>query len=121
MYAQSTSPVEALTRTYAENYHRRVVVAMPPHSAFPTDLHVPHTEAEDLMSADHDLQILDLAVKHGSLSLSEEQRERLLGEMADGRCCLQANDDGELLRVMSLVVLRVEDSEGRIFAQLGKV
>lgn len=117
----SMKPIVAhVTKTYARNFHQRVTQAIPPYAPWPTDVHVPHADASDLLSADVNIGLLSLAVQNGSACLSEEQEEKLRKELSEGRCSLHTTESGDLLRVVAVVALALRRPESsQCLYQLG--
>lgn len=116
----SIKPIIAnITKTYAKNFHHRVIQAIPPNAPWPTDLHVPNTDASDLFSTDIDVALLSLALEQGTAQLSAEDEEALRKELREGRCGLQLSEAGELSRVVMLVALRIARLDGRVLYEVG--
>jgi len=120
--SSSGALIKTVTMTYAKNYHQRVVMSSPPNSHWPSDLQVPFTEPTDLLSSDSEMQLLDCAVRHNSVTLTDQQRETLVQDLQEGKCSLQPSEDnGGLVVVVSLVALKVQRSSGDMFVQLGRL
>jgi len=113
------SAIETTTVTYAKRFHERVTLSIPPFAAWPNDLHVPFTETSDLLSKDVELNLLGLALNNGKLMLSENQRLMLQNELSQGKCCLQSDEQDNLVRIVALVALQIQRENGDIFAQVG--
>lgn len=108
-----------IVRTYAQNYHWRVVTAEPPHAQWPTDLMVEFTDISDLLFADYGLDLLRASLQAG-LVMSPEHVAALEGELLDHKCALSETVTGELERTVFVLALQLSDSQGRLLAQLGK-
>jgi len=111
--------VYEVTRQYAHDYHERVVNAHPPLADYPTDLCVPFTTPEALLS-----QVLGITrVKDGvtSGSITEVQAMRIIAELDVLDCALRRNPNGGLSRVLNVIDLHITNQQGRLFVILAKL
>mmetsp|Transcript_56370 Transcript_56370/g.132168 ORF Transcript_56370/g.132168 Transcript_56370/m.132168 type:complete len:1057 (+) Transcript_56370:78-3248(+) len=121
--------VADIIRQYAQNFHRRIVSACPPRADYPTDLHVPYTDFEDLViSMDMENQITiglnALADFHMEVKRWRGNRAGLVElrtEVEAGKSVVLVNGSGEVQRVVSVVALKLCDEQDNIFVQLGKL
>merc|ERR1712232_1108480 len=109
-----------MMKQYGRNFYMRVVSACPPHAPWPDDLQVPFTDISDLMSQHVGIGLYKRALKKGHLTLSKEMQKLLENELNDEKCTLQKASNGDLERVVALVVLDLRRSDGYIFTQVGK-
>jgi len=96
--------IQCLTRQYAKNFHSCLTSAGPPHSKWPTDLHIPFTEDTAMLLSQHvGMGLLKRALAHGRLELSSEDEEYVVKELMAGKCTIQYAEDGfHLERVVYL-------------------
>jgi len=113
------SPSSLMIRHYGRGYHLRIMTAVPPIAPWPTDLHVPDTEVSSLVSTQVGIGLLSRAIEHGQLQISEEAAEALFAELAEEKCSLRADKDGSLERIVSVVALRLSNTEDSVLVQLG--
>jgi len=120
--------VAELAGEYSRAFHRRIITARPPNAAWPTDLEVPFTEYSDLVvGMDHETRMLI-----GNRALGHLQGRRnaaasvgrtfanLIEEVSKGKCVIMVNAMGQIERVVSLVVIDMENAQGHVFVELGK-
>mmetsp|Transcript_43155 Transcript_43155/g.101411 ORF Transcript_43155/g.101411 Transcript_43155/m.101411 type:complete len:1008 (-) Transcript_43155:68-3091(-) len=107
-----------VTRHYARNFHERLISARPPHSDFPSDVHVPLTEAAELLLPQVDVGLVREALASGRLN--DDQGKLLIDELEKDECSLDRSHTGELKRVVTLVVVHVADNCGKTLIQIGK-
>mmetsp|Transcript_6973 Transcript_6973/g.19731 ORF Transcript_6973/g.19731 Transcript_6973/m.19731 type:complete len:1033 (+) Transcript_6973:80-3178(+) len=110
---------------YCEQFHKRVLSAHPPQAPWPTDLEVPFTDYCDLVvSMNPQIQVMigreALCALFEKGGKTAKKLEKLAQEVEASKSIVVALDGGSIIRVASLVVLRVEDAFGRIFVQVGK-
>mmetsp|Transcript_25132 Transcript_25132/g.78253 ORF Transcript_25132/g.78253 Transcript_25132/m.78253 type:complete len:508 (-) Transcript_25132:20-1543(-) len=109
---------------YCKQYHKRVIVAGPPHAPWPTDLDVPFTDYCDLvvcMAKETQVAIGQDALVHLAKGRrSTRAMEKLGEEVRSAKSIVVVTGEGSIIRVVSLVVLLLERSDRRIFAQVGK-
>lgn len=124
--------IHEIALEYCKHFHRRIVSAKPPDAPWPTDLMVPFTDFGDLVtSMDKDVQV---TIGLSALDQVQQQMsgwawlprlptgiEKLREEVEKGKSVVMMNGNNELERVVSVVALRAEDDDGRVFAQLGKL
>merc|ERR1711957_551063 len=82
--------IKDLMTSYGRAFHKRVISAVPPNFAWPTDLHVPLTDFSGIvssMSRSHKVFIGLLAVKHMPW-IGTGNRKELQLEITAGRCVL---------------------------------
>jgi len=110
---------------YGKKYHGRVTSARPP-GAWPTDLHVPYSDFEDIvMSMEHNsrmsIGLRALQPSQGAYwsSSVKEAASELEKEVIEGRSVVM-NITGEPIRVVSLVAFKVQRENGDVLVQLGK-
>lgn len=118
--ASQHETVARSTLEYATNYFARITSAMPPHADWPTDLYVPFTEASDLLSHDVGLGLLKRAYSTSAINMTEDEYSEFTSELFNGRCALQQSSNGDLERVVAVVALRLAQSDGSLFVQIGK-
>jgi len=123
---QEFPTVRRLTQQYAKNYHSYLTSSGPPHSAWPTDLHVPFTEDVAMLLSQHvGLGLLKRNLTAGTLYLSPEDEAYVQKELMAGKCTLQySEDDHQLERVVGVANLQLKwevASEVRTLYQLGLV
>jgi len=100
------------------------VEARPPQAKWPTDLDVPGTDYPDLVvSMDPVVQatigreaLNHIIEKGGKAARKAEKWEQ---EVESAKAIVVVLGNGEILRLLSIVVLRVEDGQGHLFAQVG--
>lgn len=115
--------VKGITVEYCRQYHKRVKAACPPHAPWPTDLEVPFTDYCDLVvSMAKQVQV---AIGREAVSQMSAQRygratEQLKAEVDASKSIVVVTGAGSIIRVVSLVVLRAVQPDGRIFMQVGK-
>lgn len=112
-----------LAAEYGRQFHKRVTSARPPHTTWPTDLEVPFTDYLDLvvsMPAPVRTLIGLTALQDPSARRAGRAIDKLREEVEGSRSTVLVTGAGAVVRVVSLVVLRVEDGAGRIFTQLGR-
>jgi len=108
--------IGGVAKTYARNYHMRVITAEPPYLHWPNDLIVEHAELADLLYADYGVHLLD---KAHLPDMSEHQLQTLEGELRSQKCTLQETVDGQLERVVFVCALRITDENKCVLARLG--
>uniref|UniRef100_A0A7S2LZ44 Uncharacterized protein n=1 Tax=Zooxanthella nutricula TaxID=1333877 RepID=A0A7S2LZ44_9DINO len=125
---------------YAQQFHKRVVSAKPPHVPWPNDLEVPYTDYCNLVvSMSQGVQVTigmdawwHFAEAHHHLlmggfgsaisrTVSSEARaaDKLRQEIESGRSLVVVTGSGSIIRVASIVLLKVTNEEGKILAQVG--
>mmetsp|Transcript_74658 Transcript_74658/g.228436 ORF Transcript_74658/g.228436 Transcript_74658/m.228436 type:complete len:950 (-) Transcript_74658:81-2930(-) len=116
--------IKDLALEYCKQFFRRVVSAGPPHAPWPNDLEVPYTDYCNLVvSMSREAQVtigrhaVGLLAKGWNKGLA---METLIDEVRNGKCIVVATGEGDIIRVVSLVALRVERDDGHIFVQVAK-
>mmetsp|Transcript_30522 Transcript_30522/g.71258 ORF Transcript_30522/g.71258 Transcript_30522/m.71258 type:complete len:1088 (-) Transcript_30522:115-3378(-) len=116
-----------IVRQYAQNFHRRLISAGPPRSAFPTDLVVPYTDFEDMVVAmEMNCQI---AIGNNALCATGDRRWRgkqaalmeLRKEVDQGKSVVMLNGSGDVQRVVSVIAVKVVDENEKVLVQLAKM
>jgi len=114
---------------FCRGYHSRIISAKPPAAPWPTDLEVPFTEFTDIISSmEADTRIavgLTLLRKHfGTTTIwtptVTRRYETLKEQVVNGMSMVGLNAKGSIVRVVSVLALRIEDREGNILVQLAK-
>jgi len=121
---QQNIVIGKIAREYSSCFHRRIVNAKPPHAPYPTDLKVPFTDQGDLvysMSQQVQVQIGLTALALASSHATRSGIEKLKDEVRAGKSVVILNAHGHAERVVSLVILNLIDSEGRVLYQIGDV
>lgn len=111
--------IRTLTSSYARNFHVQLVATGPPFAPYPSDLYVPNTEVNELLSRHVSQGRLRQALSHGTLVLSESQLAKLEEEIAEEKCTIQAAKEG-IRRVAFVMALRIQHPSGSKFYQVGK-
>mmetsp|Transcript_35344 Transcript_35344/g.82594 ORF Transcript_35344/g.82594 Transcript_35344/m.82594 type:complete len:1032 (+) Transcript_35344:96-3191(+) len=115
--------VAYLTREYGRAYHGRITTSGPPFSDYPSDLHVPNTDASDLVSQDVGLELLrrERDAKDGKLAeVSESAYAELLKEVDSEKCSIVQAHNGELQRTVALVAVKItRNFDDRVFVEVG--
>jgi len=110
-----------LTRYYGRAYFVRISAAKPPHSKWPNDLKVPHTEASDLLSPDVGLELLERESRLGNLDLSKSDLAKLAEEIKSERCAIQMGHGGELERIVAVSAIKIiREDDGRVLMELAR-
>jgi len=111
---QDFPTLQRLAQQYAKNFHACLTSAGPPHSPWPSDVHVPFTEDVAMLLSQHvGVGLLKRGLALGKLNLSDDDEAYLVKELMAGKCTLQYADDGsQLERVVGVanVMLKWEDS-----------
>lgn len=127
-YMQMAMPVVELAKDYGRKFHKRIQMAGPPHSRWPDDLQVPATSWTDLVLA----MEMESQIVIGLECIEQESeksrfrwgptgtRDRLAHEVRTGKTVVTMGNDGEMERIVSVVVVNMENSEGKILVQLGE-
>mmetsp|Transcript_43119 Transcript_43119/g.101275 ORF Transcript_43119/g.101275 Transcript_43119/m.101275 type:complete len:858 (+) Transcript_43119:1-2574(+) len=114
--------IAAVTRAYGREYHLRIIAAKPPHSNWPSDLHVPFTSPSDLMSDKFSLELLRREAEKGAVIFNEQDIEALTKEISEDKCSLQTNELGELERVVFVLAVRLKrEVDDYLWSQIGSV
>jgi len=111
---------------YAKSYHARLTSAMPPEADWPSDLLVPNTSFEDVAeSMNRNMLTLIGFVAIQSLMSSTwlmppRNISQLQEEVTAGTSILLLTGPGEVLRVVTVIVLQLKRPDGQILVQFGK-
>jgi len=109
---------------YCKHFVRRVNAAGPPHAPWPNDLEVPFTDYCDLVfSMKPEVQVTIGVHAVGLLAKSgpgTKASEKLANEVHVGKSIVVVTGEGTIVRVVSLVALRVQREDGHVFAQVAK-
>jgi len=99
-----------LAQQYAKNFHACLTSAAPPHSSWPTDLHIPCTEDVAMLLSQHvGLGLMQRGLVSGRLELSDEDEAYLTKELMSGKCTLQySEENGQLERVVGVANLMLK-------------
>jgi len=119
--------VAEVASEYCRAFHRRIVAARPPHTSWPNDLEVPFTEYSDLVvSMAQETQVTigrhaleQLAARKHTLS-AHSTLGNLEEEVIKGKSCLMVNAVGQIERVVSVVVVEIQNAHGQVLVELGK-
>jgi len=115
--------VGGITAQYGKNFHARVISAVPPHCAYPTDFAVPFTEIGDLLSQHVGIALITRAVSTGMLVLASNDKKYLEKELRADRCTVQYYDTSRGGHQLHLVVfvtnIRVWQADGTMLFQIG--
>eukprot|EP00429_Kryptoperidinium_foliaceum_P019415 CAMPEP_0176045892 /NCGR_PEP_ID=MMETSP0120_2-20121206/22784_1 /TAXON_ID=160619 /ORGANISM="Kryptoperidinium foliaceum, Strain CCMP 1326" /LENGTH=982 /DNA_ID=CAMNT_0017379301 /DNA_START=78 /DNA_END=3022 /DNA_ORIENTATION=+ len=108
---------------YGKHFHKRVQNALPPHAPWPSDIEVPFTDYCDLVVCME--KSVQLTIGRDALAILATQRsaraiEKLREEVESSKSIVVTTGAGVILRVVSLVVLRAVQADGRVFMQVGK-
>jgi len=127
-----TRLVHEVFSDYARVYRCRVISAKPPYSQWANDLHVPDASLVDILPdmPPHARQLVGLVAvsvlrfkRSGagfrSRLLSQPAMDKLSEEVDSGKCTLMLDGEGDALRLINLVALRMESTDGKLFVQLG--
>merc|ERR1711920_478330 len=113
-----------IANEYCIHFHRRVMSAGPPHAAWPNDLDVPFSDYCDLVvSMKREVQLI---IGMDAVALLEQSGrwskpfDKLTDEVRDGKSVAAVTGEGNVIRVVSLVALRVERPDGHILVQVAK-
>jgi len=110
-----------LTKYYGRAYFVRISVARPPHSKWPNDLKVPHTEASDLLSPDVGLELLEREHRLGNVHMSASEMAKLCEEIKSERCAIQMGHGGALERIVALSNVKViREEDGKILVEMAR-
>jgi len=130
-------PLRHVTQQYCQVFHSRMALCGQDGVPWPTDLQVPVTTTQELMrSMKWEARLIVTNVTLEKLereltqfgfvgsrvsrrTLTESQINNLREEVFSGMSTLIPNEFGEVERLQNIAVLRITDSEGRIFVQLG--
>jgi len=116
-------PAAFVVKQYAVNYHRRLVMAVPPHAEYPNDLVVPYTMVSSLLSFHVSLAIFEQALLTGTLKMTEVQARAMRKEISNQVCFVNQAEGGRLERILGIAVLRVQQLSAPAFflAQVGEL
>lgn len=109
---------------YARVFHKRLISAGPPMSEWPDDLHVPLTDYCDIIAStkpDVRCFVGQLALRKLPFWFSTVRHDALREEISSGKCIIVQNADGEMMRVVTLVTLRILRADGCMLVRLGKL
>lgn len=115
---QSNHLIFGIAAEYSKQFHRRLSSAHPPLAPWPTDLEVPFTDYCDLVVS-MPVEIQEV-IGQATLTQSKLSKPQLKDEVRNGTSIVVTTGEGKVFRVVSLVVLRIERADGRVFAQVGK-
>jgi len=129
---KKSSIIQDVTLQYCQNFHKRLMAAKPPTALWPSDLNVPFTDFGDLvLSMTPDVQatigldalahIENKGWKNGGGNKNQSGLDNLRREVEKGKSIVVVDGRGDVRRVVAVVALRLESSEGEIFAQVGKL
>mmetsp|Transcript_51463 Transcript_51463/g.122383 ORF Transcript_51463/g.122383 Transcript_51463/m.122383 type:complete len:1164 (+) Transcript_51463:71-3562(+) len=121
---QTRSPIRRVVQQYAEIFHRRIIEAKPPDGIYPTDIHIPLVNFEDivmLMDKESQAAVGHVAIRHlkNTFAFGDMGHHALKSEVEKGKCNVILCQNGEVLRVVSVVAVRVENGLGQVLAQIG--
>jgi len=126
------SLAEEITREYGVLFHKRVVAAKPPNADWPTDLSVPYSSFSDLVAnMAFDTQVfvgntyLDRLqgtsfLRRAKLTRLDTELDRLRDEVNKGVSIVVMNQKGEIQRIASVGVVKIDNKSGDILAQIAK-
>jgi len=112
-----------VTQAYASEFHHRVTHCPP--NVWPTDLHVPFTEFDDIVSS----LPSDVSTKIGVRAVAAQLKETfnpakvmalqsLLAQVQDGTCTVIRLAEGEIHKMVSVTQAQILDPQGRFLVQL---
>jgi len=109
---------------YGRLFHSRLISARPPRCDYPSDVHIPLTDFEELVF--HMSPQVSMAIcMHAVLAFRQKWTTHLLhsvqkleNEVRSGRSVVLMNDKGFVRRVVSVVALRLENHMGEIFVHV---
>merc|ERR1712232_1340082 len=114
---------------YAATYTSLLRSAVPP-KPWPNDLEVPDSGYDDVVVSSTStmqvflglaaVEILKRAPRTWASWATAKANNKLELEVRNRVCALIVSDAGEIQRVVAVVAVRLEDSGGRVFTQLGK-
>jgi len=120
--------VQDIAGQYCDQFHKRAVSAGPPHTPWPNDVHVPFTDYSDLvlgMSPTAQQAIgedaVDQLLSKGASMTRGSALEKLRREVQTSKSIVVVTGTGDIVRVVSLVVLRCVRQDGMMLAQIGKL
>mmetsp|Transcript_28450 Transcript_28450/g.88484 ORF Transcript_28450/g.88484 Transcript_28450/m.88484 type:complete len:1049 (-) Transcript_28450:47-3193(-) len=124
---QQQRAVQALFAEYCRNYHQQVIVARPPDKRWCSDLQVPGTDWGALVAAMEQearslASVCVVEQLEGSFAWLGQgaSLEALRKDVTDGDACIIMDAHGQPERLVSAVSLHLTDSDGSIFARIGK-
>lgn len=117
-----------LTCEYAKVFHARLVSAAPPAANWPSDIEVPFASYGEIVVSMASntrayIGMISLGVMSGAKTVSFRsfRLPSLQKEVKERMCVLLIDGDGQPLRVVTVVALRLVRDDGRVLAQLGKL
>eukprot|EP00429_Kryptoperidinium_foliaceum_P081426 CAMPEP_0176230896 /NCGR_PEP_ID=MMETSP0121_2-20121125/24527_1 /TAXON_ID=160619 /ORGANISM="Kryptoperidinium foliaceum, Strain CCMP 1326" /LENGTH=429 /DNA_ID=CAMNT_0017570237 /DNA_START=1 /DNA_END=1290 /DNA_ORIENTATION=+ len=123
---QGNPSIAQIFLEYARQYHKRIIHSRPPHAPWPTDLHVPFTEYYDLVSSmDQEVQVVigsdAVAFLRKTGRVNAAACTKLGQEVSKGKSIVVLTGDGSVVRVVSIIAIKVDREDGRFLAQIGKM
>jgi len=122
--------IEELARCYRDCYHKRVIAAKPPKLEWPTDLYVPFSEYEDIVSSmDRELQrvvgynalvTFKQNASGAKFLWGQEVFRDLQSEVLNGSSILLVSGTGEVQQHIFWMSLQIENKGGLVLALLGR-
>jgi len=111
---------------YSVLYHRCVASAKPPKCAWPSDLHVPHSNFAEIVGSmtraarvTMSLEAIHRAKRRTDSVTKHNLTTKLVSEVHEGMATVLRNSTGHLERMVSLAVLELQLDDGRILVQIG--
>eukprot|EP00403_Amphidinium_massartii_P009047 CAMPEP_0178425842 /NCGR_PEP_ID=MMETSP0689_2-20121128/28928_1 /TAXON_ID=160604 /ORGANISM="Amphidinium massartii, Strain CS-259" /LENGTH=1108 /DNA_ID=CAMNT_0020047511 /DNA_START=62 /DNA_END=3385 /DNA_ORIENTATION=+ len=121
--ADKNSSIRSMLIQYSSQYYRRVVSAQPPLADWPSDLKVPLTEFPSIVLAmprETQLAIGMCALDFMQVKKQRKVTEKLRNEVMSGKSVAVVDGNGEVCRVVMVIVLRIEHPDGYVLAHVGK-
>lgn len=112
--------IASMTAKYARAFHKRLIAAEPPYADWPDDILVPDTESSDLLGSEVCLGLLRRYAKTPACLLSTAALSELEDEVCEGKCAIQDDGQGSLERIVSVLAVRLERSDGCILVEVGR-
>jgi len=111
-----------MTKCYGQAFHIRIAGACPPHSCWPNDLHIPYTDASDMISKDVGMGLLLREQSKKRLNIAPEALGELQAELETEKCAILDDGSGKLERIVALVAVRLENpDDNTLLVEVGKV
>lgn len=119
----TNSSISSLTTSYARSFHAQLVAAKPPFASYPTDIHVPNTDAGELLSRHVSQGRVHQALAQGLFDVSPNQIEKLEAEIANDLCSIQKSAGGDFWRVAFVSCLKLyrDEEQESFLVQVGKL
>lgn len=123
--------IQEVTAEYGRQFHRRVVSARPPQTAWPSDIEVPFAEYAELvvgMSFEARRVVGMDALQHIPAptlfqwsAAGQDKVAALEKEVSNGTSTLLINAEGNTERVVSVVLIHIDSLGDEMFVQVGKL